>query len=1168
MAKCLKILRVIIASLLILLLLITLLGCWIIFTETGTRLLFSTAERYQLLSYESLEGSISDGFAIRQLAIHQDIVNIQIDELALSADWRQVLDSKVNIQQLAIQNIVVQLSATPEKKPETEALDLSFLNDRLVFLPLDVNLQQLSITQLTLIKDNQHHRIDNIQLSAFIDERGISASKINADYQRSNVQLAGDLLFAPKLSVDITISWQTTLPEHSKINGSDKINGSARIKGTGKQLRIDHQTSGGVASDLVIDLHNWRKQPQLTLRGNVDTLSWPLENSSSPRLSDISFKAQGDLSGLQTTANAQLQLNQKSTNSLALKADLNASQININALELNDQNGGNVILSGQLTWPDKQLNWQTVAVFNLFDAQSLHPSLPQELAGKLAITGAFHEKLQLNIISKNLRGKLQRQAVESQLNIQLAGKDLFIKGLSARLGDNQLTASGEVRNSKLNIRFDSQLTELKYFYPNSKGAIQANGLLTGSLASPTLEARLSAQDLSINNLVANDVKLNIQLLDGHFITSANKLTAQQLRYNNVYLDQLELQLDGPWQEPRIQFQTNSPLLSTGLGLTLNLKQLEQITGKLTELHITGTENAGENIGHWQLAQPVNFELATESWFFTPLCLQSSGQLCIDARSTDKKLNAQLDAKQLPLALLNASGLLLPSMNGKLDITAQLETIDGRQRGQLRISQSDVDTPLLLTAADDSNTQLRIADLVVEGQLQNDTLDGSLNARLNDTGTLSSEFKIQQPFNTHSPLQAHINYSIPDLQPYALLIPEVDNLNGELTGNIQFSQSLQKPQVTLFTRLSVPKIYINALAMEWHDLNAEITTLSANRQQLKASLKTGDGQLKVDGILDFSSRENWFSEINIKGDKVLLLDQSQRRVVASPDLQLTANAEHLEVAGLLHIPDAKLIVTPSPSRLALTADAVIHHNNQQLTNNSQPYDYLLNLDVLLGDQVHVEAYGLTTRVNGKLHLSKQVSQQLLGQGEINLVDGAYKAYGQDLVIERGVIRFTGLLNKPEIDLTASRTVKSVIAGLKVNGPVDNLRTRLYSRPPLSDSEILSYIIRGKPLRDANAADQNALANALLAYSISQSTPLTSKLTELSGLDEIGLEAEEGVETLGFTLGKYITPRLYARYGIGVIDKLSKVFLQYQLSDKLYLETESGQGQSVDLMYRSR
>ena len=51
----------------------------------------------------------------------------------------------------------------------------------------------------------------------------------------------------------------------------------------------------------------------------------------------------------------------------------------------------------------------------------------------------------------------------------------------------------------------------------------------------------------------------------------------------------------------------------------------------------------------------------------------------------------------------------------------------------------------------------------------------------------------------------------------------------------------------------------------------------------------------------------------------------------------------------------------------------------------------------------------------------------------------------------------------------------------------------------------------------------------------------------------------------TVGKYLTPNLFARYGVGIFDSSSKVNLDYTLNDRLKLKAESGTQQSVDLVY---
>ena len=120
--------------------------------------------------------------------------------------------------------------------------------------------------------------------------------------------------------------------------------------------------------------------------------------------------------------------------------------------------------------------------------------------------------------------------------------------------------------------------------------------------------------------------------------------------------------------------------------------------------------------------------------------------------------------------------------------------------------------------------------------------------------------------------------------------------------------------------------------------------------------------------------------------------------------------------------------------------------------------------------------------------------------------------------------------------------------------------------MTDSEILSYILRGKALSETSTTDRQTVSNAALGYAISQTRPITDKLSELTGLDDIIIESEEGLESIGLALGKYLTPDLYVRYGMDVVERISKILVRYQLTDRLFLETEASKGQSIDLIYR--
>jgi translocation and assembly module TamB len=65
-------------------------------------------------------------------------------------------------------------------------------------------------------------------------------------------------------------------------------------------------------------------------------------------------------------------------------------------------------------------------------------------------------------------------------------------------------------------------------------------------------------------------------------------------------------------------------------------------------------------------------------------------------------------------------------------------------------------------------------------------------------------------------------------------------------------------------------------------------------------------------------------------------------------------------------------------------------------------------------------------------------------------------------------------------------------------------------------------------------------------------------------EIKTEGSTTQDT-ALVIGKYLSPRLYLSYGVGLFDAANSLRLRYQLSRIWVLETESGIEQGADLLY---
>jgi translocation and assembly module TamB len=280
------------------------------------------------------------------------------------------------------------------------------------------------------------------------------------------------------------------------------------------------------------------------------------------------------------------------------------------------------------------------------------------------------------------------------------------------------------------------------------------------------------------------------------------------------------------------------------------------------------------------------------------------------------------------------------------------------------------------------------------------------------------------------------------------------------------------------------------------------------------------------------------------------------------MTILVTPELTKVTGKVAIPRALIEPTRFNSSVSPSADVRVISNN---TTEEQPKSQTqVDLSVSLGDKVQIKALGFQGRLTGDLHVSGIPSDVLIGNGQITIKDGSYVAYGQLLKVDNGKIRFSGPIDNPELDIKAVRHGKEVTAGLYIEGNVSSPQATLFSDPDMSQDNILSYLILGKPIEQASATDAALLASAATGIGLQNGAMIGDDIANTFGLDEFSITGDSK-ENAALTIGKYLSPKLYLSYGIGVFDSVSSVELRYQLSKIWSLKAESGTESGVDLLY---
>lgn len=225
-------------------------------------------------------------------------------------------------------------------------------------------------------------------------------------------------------------------------------------------------------------------------------------------------------------------------------------------------------------------------------------------------------------------------------------------------------------------------------------------------------------------------------------------------------------------------------------------------------------------------------------------------------------------------------------------------------------------------------------------------------------------------------------------------------------------------------------------------------------------------------------------------------------------------------------------------------------------------------LVLGDAVHVQAFGLDTNIQGDLQVRMMSDRPVSGEGQVTLVDGVFAAYGQKLTIAEGTLTFTGPLDNPLVDVKAVRVIEAlegpVTAGIHLQGRAQSINATIYSDPVMAEADALSYLVVGRPLSQATESEGGELSSAALALGAKQAGRVTEQIGQALGLDQLTV-AGNGGDTTALVAGKQINSRLHARYAYGVFSRLGTLLIRYRLSRRLTLEAGAGEANSIDLLY---
>lgn len=353
---------------------------------------------------------------------------------------------------------------------------------------------------------------------------------------------------------------------------------------------------------------------------------------------------------------------------------------------------------------------------------------------------------------------------------------------------------------------------------------------------------------------------------------------------------------------------------------------------------------------------------------------------------------------------------------------------------------------------------------------------------------------------------------------------------------------------------------------------------------KLQLEDKPGSLEISGSLGFADNTH---QLTVALDHIYLVNPPHYWIVASGKSTVQMLDNVIDLSGEL-IANAGLIMQPPVSRPQLADDIIVAENKTESQEDSQTDEQttIVNLHATLdlGKQFFLRVAGLEGRLDGSLQMQNDESGDLSVVGSIATRQTTFKAYGQDLTVERGIVNFQGPIDDPGLNILAVRKGLEVEAGVEIAGSVRHPRIKLVSTPHVPDTEKLSWIALGRA-PDASGLDSSLLITAASSILGGESGGITSQISDMLGVDEIsfrqGSTTPSGSltnpvglasSTLGGqigTVGKRISSRAYLSYERGITTATAGITkLTYNLTPKITVVTQAGEDSAIDLFYTFR
>jgi translocation and assembly module TamB len=816
---------------------------------------------------------------------------------------------------------------------------------------------------------------------------------------------------------------------------------------------------------------------------------------------------------------------------------------------------GNLGASGVLTLKPA-LAWKLDVKGDRFDPGQLLADWPGALNLDLSTEGRLVDDQPLGTLSlRKLDGTLRQRPLRGTGDLTLKPHEVVNGTLDLASGGStiRLDAKGDTAND---ATLKLAIASLGDWLPDAGGRMQGDLTARGNLPKLAVTATLRGSAIVYAGQKIDALTVDADIPDISAPGGKLDLIGTGVNAGGLAFDRLAVDADGTQEKHQLSIDARGRPLTAGLRLSGALRD-GAWTGTLSALDLDY-----QGLPRWRLQSPSLLAYKDGAASLGDLCLTAGDPLLCVAARQDKagNLDASYRLRQVPLALLMTAAQASDSpmrADGILEGDGNIRrTAAGALSGQADVRSAHG----TVAYADRADQPLVVYDnLVANAQLSPGSQRLVLNANLDHGGTLTGNVSLS---GAQQALGGTIALHLKDLGIVELFTAEIADVKGGLDADFNLGGTAADPSITGQAVVTGFAAEVPSAGLKLKNGRISVTTADAKNYLVDGTVGSGDGTLGIKGTAQLGTGATM--RLGVAGSKFTAVDIPAAKAIISPDLTIVQDAKGMNVTGKLNVDLADVNVERLPGAGATKASpdvVVVDDKKREAAAEAAPIRADIRVD--LGQKVHLVGFGIDGRITGQLDVRERPGRATTGQGQI-AVDGTYKAYGQDLRIEQGQLLFASTpIDNPGLNIRAARTLnpnatidEGQKVGLYVSGTAQRPILTVFSNPVMEQSDALSYLVTGKPLSQVKGGEGNMVGAAAQALGSAAGDLLAKRVGSRIGVDDIGVSNSDALGgASAFTVGKYLSPRLYLSYGVGLFDPGQVITLRYLFSHKWNFEAQN-------------